>query len=161
MRFEDLEAIRSDDRRATEQAVAGLREKVDAATARATLLEEEVATARTCHVTDSERMVAELEAARARIEEMNQQIAEHRELEHALRRSVLDAEDRAREAERARADRPGVVPPPAVVATEPEPVPRVERDEPRVDQPQPVGAGVGSGAASPPPSDLRRGCSPA
>ncbi len=97
-------------------------------------------------------------AARARIEEMNQQIAEHRELEHALRRAVLDSEERAREMERAMADRPGSLPSTPVVAAEPASgdEPRVERDEPRDEPPQPVGAGVGSATGTPPPSDLRR-----
>ena len=157
-RVDDLEAVRSDDRRATEVAVAGLREKAESAGANIVLLEEQIAIARGRHTAEIERLSAELDSARRRVDEMDYQVTDRRDQEQAVRNSLRMAEARVDELERLlRAASEPRQSSSTSRAPELEPTPEpVEASRPA---PAPVGVSVGAPSRPDPserPSDLRR-----
>lgn len=73
VRADDLEAIRSEDRRVAEQAVGALRAKTETATARASQVESEMQELRSRHGDERDRFARDLDAAQARADEEERQ----------------------------------------------------------------------------------------
>lgn len=147
-RADELETTRSDDRNLAEKAIEGLRTKTDSASARAVMMEEEVAEMRARHTDELERMSRELGAARARVEAADGELAGRRAREDELHRALAVAEARCIELQRAVGERPIVD-----IAEITEIAAAIER--------APEAAGVADAASEAssvtrPPSDLRR-----
>jgi|GEM_PF-5817278 hypothetical protein len=169
-RADELETTRSDDRNVAEKAIEGLRTKTDSASARAVMMEEEIAGMRARHTDELERMSRELGAARSRVEAADGELAGRRAREDELHRALAVAEARCIELQRVVGERPIVDI--AEIAAADERVPEVAGVGERApessqvtpappDRPVSVGAAAGDGDGDDvdrprPPSDLRR-----
>ena len=105
-RADELETNRSTDRHTAEQAIEGFRTKTDSASARAVMIEEELAEMRTRHTEELERVSRELGAARARVEAADGELASRRARENELHRALTSAEARCIELQRTVDERP-------------------------------------------------------
>ena len=157
-RADELETNRSTDRHVAEQAIEGFRTKTDSASARAVMMEEELAEMRARHTEELERASRELGAARARVEAADGELASRRAREDELHRALTVAEARCLELQRTVGERPIVERPIvdiAEIAAANDPVPDVVSG---TDRAVPVGiGGAGHDEDRPrPPSDLRR-----